>query len=362
MGQMDFDIETLLEQGDIEAALPWMSPAQCAVLERAARNSPIEGGQNGSGTALRGWLVRFFDPQPDLGEVATVSVGVGDLRCDVSLSGGLTRYLCEDLLADEDLAGLPVSLRTAVFACALDKALDWVQAPLGLQLEVQACRLGELRRARGDPVFRVEADGATLGFVRLHVDAGNEALVSGLLGAHGAGRAKARLFGAVTVPLAAALPPMALSLGEFRSLAVGDVLCCGVARGNVAHDLLVAGEPVARLRRSMEGRYTIMEVCMSDTTEHPFDDEDGEAGEDSPVIRDKVMLSLRFELGQRRISIEMLQRLVAGQVLEIPDASLNRVRIRANGAVVGVGELVRVGDGLGVQVMELSDEREQRPA
>lgn len=69
---------------------------------------------------------------------------------------------------------------------------------------------------------------------------------------------------------------------------------------------------------------------------------------------DNIPVSLDFDLGNLAMPLGELAALKPGYVFELPN-SLDTVRvvIRANGTRVGHGELVAVGDVLGVQLLAL---------
>ena len=67
---------------------------------------------------------------------------------------------------------------------------------------------------------------------------------------------------------------------------------------------------------------------------------------------DNIPVSLDFELGNLAVPLGELATLRPGYVFELPgNLDAVRVVIRANGTRVGHGELVAVGDVLGVQLL-----------
>jgi flagellar motor switch/type III secretory pathway protein FliN len=85
---------------------------------------------------------------------------------------------------------------------------------------------------------------------------------------------------------------------------------------------------------------TTLELIMSDPN--------------SAGAADQIPVSLDFDLGNLAVPLGELATLKPGYVFELPN-SLDSVRvvIRANGTRVGHGELVAVGDVLGVQLLAL---------
>lgn len=68
---------------------------------------------------------------------------------------------------------------------------------------------------------------------------------------------------------------------------------------------------------------------------------------------DDVPLRVSFDLGELTLTLAQLRAMQPGQVLELGHPLAGAVRIRANGALVGDGELVEVDGQLGVSVRTL---------
>jgi type III secretion protein Q len=68
---------------------------------------------------------------------------------------------------------------------------------------------------------------------------------------------------------------------------------------------------------------------------------------------DAVEIDLKFEVGEKQIPLSDLSNLKAGYTFEL-DVPLDRlVTIRANGKIVGCGELVQIDEHIGVRVLEV---------
>lgn len=78
------------------------------------------------------------------------------------------------------------------------------------------------------------------------------------------------------------------------------------------------------------------------------------AAGDPTLPLDGVPVTLRFDLGDRTITLGELKALQVGQVLELQQPLSQPVRIRVNGALVGTGELVEIDGCLGVTIATLA--------
>lgn len=146
---------------------------------------------------------------------------------------------------------------------------------------------------------------------------------------------------------------ISFSLGVLLASGLGDVLVLG-NRGSLWRKLqltLIATRSETPLRTwsvSHEGtRLTVTSGALHPPMELIMSDKLGNPAENIPV-------SLDFDLGNLAVPLGELATLKPGYVFELP-GSLDhlRVAIRANGTRIGQGELVVVGDVLGVQLVSL---------
>jgi type III secretion protein Q len=150
------------------------------------------------------------------------------------------------------------------------------------------------------------------------------------------------------------LPGITFALGELSASEIGDVLILGkrTACWRKLHVMLVGAHGDTRLRTwnaCYDGtRLTISSGVLNPPMELLMSDPKASGAADS------IPVSLDFDLGNLALSLGELAALKPGYVFELP-GSLEKLRvvIRANGTRVGLGELVAVGDVLGVQLLAL---------
>lgn len=95
----------------------------------------------------------------------------------------------------------------------------------------------------------------------------------------------------------------------------------------------------------LTARNYLARAALSDNVTDP--------AEESTASLDEVPIHLVFELGRTEIPIASLESLAAGYVFDLNKPLGQSVDIIANGRRVGAGELVRIGDGIGVRVTRL---------
>lgn len=93
---------------------------------------------------------------------------------------------------------------------------------------------------------------------------------------------------------------------------------------------------------------------VEEPTEEPLADEaEPERGEKAFAKPDQLPVTLAVELGRLRMTASRLLDLQPGNVVELSHGIESGVYLYANGACVGRGELVRIGDVVGVRVVEI---------
>jgi type III secretion protein Q len=143
---------------------------------------------------------------------------------------------------------------------------------------------------------------------------------------------------------------------ELTAARCGDVLVLG-SRSHCWRRLALVYPPGrAWDARYADGRLEIAGAALDESTRNlmsePISEETGAA--DRAGTLDSVPVTLDFEVGTLSMTLGQLAAIKPGYVFELA-ARLEeaRVVIRANGAPVGRGELVAVGDTLGVQLLAI---------
>lgn len=147
---------------------------------------------------------------------------------------------------------------------------------------------------------------------------------------------------------------------QLLSLRPGDVVIIDDSNAEAANALFLVGnhliapvelsEPHYRLRAPLApiigSRWEwIMEGKVSDATNTDLQNDDFEG----------VPVSVVFELGRATMPLGRLSQLAPGSVVPLLDTPRAIVDVIANGKRVGRGEIVRIGDGLGVRLVGMQD-------
>jgi type III secretion protein Q len=140
-----------------------------------------------------------------------------------------------------------------------------------------------------------------------------------------------------------------LSVGEFAALEPDDLIF--LERGPWLEDGSVMIRLAANFgwRASVEGDVlTLQSLEMGMAEEELF--EEGTAPLES---LDELPITLSFDLGRQTLPYKEIKMLQPGYTFELAKTQEKPVNLRANGRTIGKGELVQVGDYLGVRVIEL---------
>ena len=166
-----------------------------------------------------------------------------------------------------------------------------------------------------------------------------------------------------------------LSQEEWRALGAGDFVTLDHhTPGEVL--LTLASEPLFRGRLLDEGiEIQPVEATMDDELDVPEEEEEAEIEEGAaaaepeaepeagpepepepqePLVGpSQIPVTLTVEMGRVKMTAEQLLGLQAGNMVELPPRGTSQVDLCVGGKRVGRGELLQVGDVLGVRVLEL---------
>ncbi|UPJ51773.1 type III secretion system cytoplasmic ring protein SctQ [Bradyrhizobium sp. 200] len=102
-----------------------------------------------------------------------------------------------------------------------------------------------------------------------------------------------------------------------------------------------------RVRSALQRITSIQEITTMEAKGAPRIVETDELGD--------LEIQLTFELGRQTVELEQLRTIAPGYVFALGRSPDDPVDIVANGRRIGRGEIVRVGDGLGVRLIRLFD-------
>lgn len=335
---------------------PRLTRTDAALRRRLSRRRRLDG-------AIEGRPVSFVfalpvDPlaRPD-GIDAVASVGTARIR--LHLPQALIDWLCRMTVReqsgrrlDPDRILLLVDLALTPFITALESAFGAAIGPLeplnGPKPEVALGLAVELRAADG---FHAE--------VRLGLPAGLTERVAALVEALPALPID---FGDLPIPVSVRLGDVSLTLAEVKSLEPGDIVLHDPVSADPSLRSLAIGDIWIAAARAETGRvrlatpFRTLPPPPESATMSEFEPRASAlAGPDATaeIDLDQLPVRLVFEAGRTEIPLRELRSLGVGHIFELGRDAADPVDIMANGKRIGIGELVRIGDELGIRVRQL---------
>lgn len=95
------------------------------------------------------------------------------------------------------------------------------------------------------------------------------------------------------------------------------------------------------------------DVIDEETSTEELSDDVTEAPSDVATLVDSVQVSLAFEVGKSETSVGQLQTLMPGYTFELSTSIESPIVIKVFDQVIGRGQLMQIGDHLGVRVVEI---------
>lgn len=163
---------------------------------------------------------------------------------------------------------------------------------------------------------------------------------------------------AFPVPVRICRGAVTVGVGDLRTLSPGDVVLLDDVDGDAAGALITVADRLVAPVQLDGGKGRLLappkylngsrwEWIMGPKTDQ------AQAPDDAGM--DDLPVSLVFELGRSVLSLGELKRLNPGAVVTLPDVTSETVDVVANGKRVGRGEIVRIGESLGVRVVRMFD-------
>jgi type III secretion protein Q len=146
-----------------------------------------------------------------------------------------------------------------------------------------------------------------------------------------------------------------LAMEDLRSLAKFDVVLLDECLINDSFDSIVV---MLGPKRAIEARIEGTRLHLIEEKEGILDDFDEDEADNPELLEqttdlDKLPVRLQFDLGERVIPFSEVQTLGPGYVLELGREIRRAVTIRANGYVIGEGELVDIDGRIGVSIQKI---------
>lgn len=291
-------------------------------------------------------------PWPD--EAIALSVEWGGAAFQLIAPASLLRLSYAHRFPATDLAVLPAELAMAGFELAWDEVLTRLEALGGRKLRLNS--IGPVSPEQALPgafAFSLQLDSIAAGdglpLLLLAAEPGLALLA--LLARNSPPPAPAAPNPEWPIPLRLELGETRLSVAELQSLRRHDVILLDGTEIDPSAPLLSLRPDerhhlLARLKGCELTLESVLEIVAMSAPPN-------ETSENPARIND-IEIRLSFDLGDKLLPLGELAALQAGQVFTLDAPPTRAVAIRANGKLIGRGELLQVDEGLGVRVLELA--------
>jgi type III secretion protein Q len=287
---------------------------------------------------------------------STVAFTMGDKEGELHVPRGLVERWLVQADPDVELARLAPEHAALLLESLLSAELVWLEARLGCRIAVTT--IENRNRVSSAAHFAFSLKGKEEDIVcTLHpADFDRAAQLSRLLD-----RGETKMSALpldLPVPVRLWRSAVAVGVGDLQSLRPGDVVLLDDIESEAAPALIVIGgrllapveftnEGVRLTARPRPATGSKWEWIMDRATDPVQSLEDADL-EDLPM-------TLVFELGRTALPLGEVRQLAPGAIVRLPEVTRETVDVIANGKRVGCGEIVRIGESLGVRVVRMFD-------
>ncbi len=157
----------------------------------------------------------------------------------------------------------------------------------------------------------------------------------------------------IPLPVSIQFGSTGMTMGQISELDIHDI----IVTNKLAEE---AGQGVIYLRACnrwlWHGKYTNSHIQINTAMEAHMDTENtppqaAQAGDDSRI--EDLSVELLFEVGKKILTVKQLKALKPGYTFEIEQPLSRAVNLIVNNRKIGTGEIMRVGENLGIRILEL---------
>lgn len=299
-----------------------------------------------------------------------------------------------------DLASLPQEIQSIILESAFAKILNVIEDKLGVVLSIEEYTFtlpDDLAQERLPFAVNINNLAKRIYGCLYLSDPAIEFLVAIL---EAIPPLRKNYFSSIEIPLAAIIAQEELTFAQFKNLKLRDIILlndssffsngsCKVIIGDYLVYSGVLKNKKLTLDTLMEKQtnknsnendkdYDLEDLHLSDDEEDEYEDEEDheehpddqeelasdeeievdfeEAPPSQALPRDleDIQINLTFEAGRKSLPLKDLQSLKSGFTFELENSADQPITIRANGRAIGTGELLKIGDRIGVRVTSFS--------
>jgi type III secretion protein Q len=155
-------------------------------------------------------------------------------------------------------------------------------------------------------------------------------------------------FNDLTIPLQWMLGYVDISIQMLNDLEIHDVLMLDVCYVSPDLEIILKLNEKSGIRGQIEGNKIIVDEILGE-----FMNELNEHDEERVLLIDGLSIRVSFDIGESQLSISELRNLSKGYIFEMGRDLQQAVTIRANGRIIGEGELIDIEGKTGVVIQRI---------
>ncbi|WFP65777.1 MULTISPECIES: type III secretion system cytoplasmic ring protein SctQ [unclassified Mesorhizobium] len=291
--------------------------------------------------------------QPDDELVCTIEFTIGDTIGSLRLPFAVVERGFAGAVDLIDMERLTPGHAALLLEAAFEDDLEWIEGKLGEGIAITSVARGNAISGETPFAFVLTGKDETIGCVLTANDASLAVRIGRVLDE--LGKISAPIPAEFPLPVCLRRGPLAITLGELQSLQADDVVLFSDATEERMATLVIAERLFAPVALTAAGPQLLAaptaiagsnwEWTMNQKTSPP------DTLEESTL--DELSVALAFEIGRTAMPLGEVRQLAPGAIVSLADVAEATVDILANGRRVGRGEIVRIGESLGVRIVRM---------
>lgn len=311
---------------------------------------------------------KFLTPQSEYQATSFLKVRLSDHIIWLSLKEFPSLSFFSKKYEGIDLKELPAELQPIVLESAYEKTLEMIEESIGVVITVEEITTEQPSELPEEKLyFKVASKKKSFELPGcIYLDIAALEFLSALL-ERGEVEPNNR-FNYISMPMHVAIGRETISLSKFKDLDINDIIflsngdfiengICDVVIADYFRYKATLKQRTVTLTDTMEKESTGEEPLESmEVLEESLGEEVQEDTLEQPMEGfDELPVHLIFEVGQKKVPLADLRSMKAGYTFELPNPAKTPVNIRANGRLIGSGELLQIGDRVGVRVTKFKE-------
>lgn len=309
--------------------------------------------------AQKAMAIAAIWPAPGPADQPQCSIGfaVGDMAAQLRLPLSVVERGLARVDGSVDIKRLAPAHAALLLEAAFEDDLAWIEGKLDERIAIISVAPEDAVSGETPFAFVLTGKDETIGCVLTADNAALAVRIGRLLDE--LGKTRAPVPGEIPLPVCLRRGPLTLTLGELQSLQTDDVVLLSDAVEERMAALVIAERLYAPVALMADGPQLLAaptaiagsnwEWTMNQTEQQPA----VQALEESTI--DELPIALAFEVGRTAMPLGEVRQLAPGAIVPLADVAGATVDILANGRRVGRGEIVRIGESMGVRIVRMFD-------